>query len=613
MQFADHGTFDTLVRCDVNTGEEVMFENIVWSEQPCTLKTFIDSYLLPQLVKVEDGYYSAKDAETLSKDDILTLHFTKRTDKLHIEATDHKRYFIPLNCPCKIEILPRICEDRYYSVEDVVDAWTSDDFKFIRVVHNGPPQLRIRAGDILKLRKTVEEKRVKFLECEFHDKTKDSVRLPLDFKAAFEPLARAEQCHLQEVVTKLPLRVKFTSCDTTIQGANDINVVDLPSLGSVLLKEFREEITVIATSRHDNLVTVLMIPADLDVNVLPAHGAIIGDKKYARFCREIHDGTELTKVDFSKQGSMMMFEESTVNVIYDYAEVKPLLPRRNRLHSTDQSDNSDSSDDYEDVNKPAIPRRQTSKPAMTQSKAREEIEPPPRPPKPRTLSMNLKPVPAYENMHAGSEITAPIEKPFGSCEASPRYFNEGSDDNVDDEDENPYVSSDEDYIYPEIDEPECNTSNHGNPESPKEQLGPSEGHKKTMKEKVFGKFKAIAKSPPFRSSNIPRSLQGPCPTPSPPPVPISPRTTSRAATGRDLPQSFPDDLRNLSVSKVSECLRLLNMGEHVETFESEQIDGELFVTLNEDTLPYLGVSNKFQQRKLLKFIQGWRPEGNDKL
>ena len=589
-----------------------MFENIVWSKQSCTLETFIDSYLLPQLVKVEDGFYSANDAETLSKDDILTLHFTKQTDKLLIEAADHKRYFIPVNCPCKIEILPRICEDRYYSVEDVVDAWTSDDFKFIRVVHNGPPQLRIRAGDILKLKKTVEEKRVRFLECEFHDKTKTSVRLPLDFKAAFEPLASAEQCHPQEVVNKLPLRVKFTSFGTTIQGANDINVVDLPSLGSVLLKEFREERTVIATSRQANLVTVLMIPVDLDVNVFPALGAVVGDKEYARFCKEIHDGTKLTKVDFSKQDSSMMFEEPTVDVVYDYAEVKPLPPRRKHRDSN-QSMNSDSSNEYEDVdvNKPPIARRPQSTPVMTQSKALEEIERPPRPPrppKPKPLPpMSLNRVPLNENMHGD------IEKPVGVCEASPCHFDEGSDDNVDDDDESLYVSSDEDYIYPEIDVLEWSTSSCDKPESPKQQLYHCEKPKKTtIKERLIAKLKIAPKSPPF-FSNVSRSPQGSCPAPSSPTVPVSPPTPSRAAAGRELPQSFPGDLENLSVSEVSECLRLLNMGEHVETFESEQIDGELFTTLNMDTLPCLGVSNKFQQQKLLKFIQGWRPARNNQL
>ena len=583
-----------------------MFDNIVWSEQPCTLKEFIETYPLPQLVKVEDGLYSTEDAETLSKDDILTLHFTKQTDKLLVEAADHKRYFVPINCPCKIELLPKICQDRYYSVEDVVDAWTSTDFNFIRVVHNGPPHLRIRAGDILKLRTTGEEKRVKFLECEFHDETKDFVRLPLDFKAAFEPLARAEQYHLQEFVKKLPVRVKFTSCDTTIQGANDINV-DLPSLGSVLLKEFREERTVIATSRHDNLVTVLMIPAHLDVHVIPARGAVLGDKEYARFCKDIHDGTELTKVDLSNPDSIML-EEPTVDVIYDYAEVKPLLPRRKRLESN-QSDNSYSSEDYEDIDRPPPipPRRTTLNPkpiapfdvCLDAERSPKPPKPPPKPkpkpksPKPKPLPMSLNPVSQYENM----QYKAPIEKPLEFWQASPRDFDGGNDDNVDDDDDDEaysYFSSDEDYIYPEIDEPEWNKSSYDKLVSPKEQPEASERRKKpTIKEKFFKQLKKV----------VPKS----------PPAPPSPSISSRTAAGPELLQSFPDDLGKLSVSKVSECLRMLNMDEHVETFESEQIDGELFIMLNADTLPYLGVSNKFQQQKLLKFIQGWRPVRNNQL
>ena len=584
-----------------------MFENIVWSEQSCSLNTVIERYPLPQLVKVEEGIYGAEEAETLSKDDILTLHFTKRTDKLLVEDADHKQYFVPLNCPCTVEILPIICEDRYYSVEDVVDAWTSADFKFIRVVHNGPPQLRIRAGDILKLRKTVEEKRVKFLECEFDDKTKDLVRLPLDFKAAFEPLACAEQYHLQEVgLKKLPVRAKFTSFGTTIQGAHNINV-DLPSLGSVLLKEFREERTVIATSRNDHLVTVLMIPQGLDVNVFPALGAVIGDKEYARFCKGIHDGTELAKVDFSKNDSIMC-EEPTVDVIYDYAEVKPLLPSRKHRDSN-QSDDSDSSDDYQDVEGPPIPTRTTSMghEPMTQSEVCVDVERPPRPPKPppkpKPKPKPLVSGPQYENMQTDSELKAPTEKPLDFYQASPRDFDDRNDDNVDDDDENPYLSSDdsEDYIYPDSDEPEPNTSSDCKPEAPKENLGLSE--KSSIKNRFIAKLTKLTKAA--------GSPQRPCPTPSSlPNIPSTLSTSPWAAAGQDTLQSFPDDLGNLSVSKVGECLRMLNMGEHVETFESEQIDGQLFITLDEVTLPCLGVSNKLQQQKLLKFIQGWRPNTN---
>lgn len=236
---------------------------------------------------------------------------------------------------------------------------------------------------------------------------------------------------------------------------------------------------------------------------------------------------------------------------------------------------------------------------MTQSKAREEIERPPRPPKPKPLPVNR--VLPYENMRGDTETSV------GVWEASPCHFDEGSDDNVDDDDEGLYVSSDEDYIYPEIDVLEWSTSSCDMPESSKQQLDHCEKPKKTpLKDRLFAKFKAAPKSPPFFSSNVSGSPQGST-------VPVSPPTPSREAAGRDFPQSLPDDLGNLSVSEVSECLRLLNMGEHVETFESEQIDGELFMTLNKDTLPYLGVSNKFQQQKLLKFIQGWRPARNNQL
>jgi len=223
--------------------------------------------------------------------------------------------------------------------------------------------------------------------------------------------------------------------------------------------------------------------------------------------------------------------------------------------------------------------------------------------------MSVHPVPLYENTQVDSEFKAPIEKPLGFREGPPRHFDDGNDDNVDEDDENSYFSSDEDYIYPELDELEWSASSYGEPESPKEQLDLGEGPKKiSMKERFLAKLgKAVPKSPTVFSFNVSGSPQGSRPTPSSLAVPSSSSTSSRAAKGRDLPQSFPDDLGNLSVSKVSECLRLLNMGEHVETFESEQIDGQLFITLNEETLPCLGVIDKFQQQKLLKFIQGWRP------
>ncbi|KAL9974839.1 hypothetical protein ACROYT_G011932 [Oculina patagonica] len=86
-------------------------ETIGWSDQSCTLKTFVARYNLPQLVKVEDGFYSEDDGETLSADDILMLHSIKRTQNLLVEDAEHKEYLLPLNSPCKVEILPKLCQD----------------------------------------------------------------------------------------------------------------------------------------------------------------------------------------------------------------------------------------------------------------------------------------------------------------------------------------------------------------------------------------------------------------------------------------------------------------------------------------------------------------------
>ena len=49
----------------------------------------------------------------------------------------------------KVERLTEVC-----SVQDAVDATC---MRFIRVVHDAPPTYKVKAGDILKIKKTIEE------------------------------------------------------------------------------------------------------------------------------------------------------------------------------------------------------------------------------------------------------------------------------------------------------------------------------------------------------------------------------------------------------------------------------------------------------------------------
>ncbi|XP_078365077.1 GRB2-associated and regulator of MAPK protein-like [Oculina patagonica] len=122
---------------------------------------------------------------------------------------------------------------------------------------------------------------------------------------------------------------------------------------------------------------------------------------------------------------------------------------------------------------------------------------------------------------------------------------------------------------------------------------------------------ALSNAPSFTSSRPSRNSQGASVATSSQPgqilTPPSYSYTSPSKMGAVSPQAFPDNLRCLSVPEVGECLRKLNMGEHVERFKSDLIDGEKLITLDEAMLPDLGVSNKLKQRKLLMFIKGWRP------
>ena len=556
-----------------------MFENIVWSDKSFTLREFVDNFSLPQLVQVENGIYSEDEAKTLSAGQILTLHFTKKTDKVVAKATGTKQFFIPVNCPCKVEILPTICEDMYYSVQDIVEATS---IQFIRVVHDSPPSFRLKAGDILQLKNTVEENHGKFIECEFQDKTRDLVRLPLEFKAAFEPLASTKEYHFQEVLTlfKFPVRVKFISGDITIQDVN--SEVDLPSLGSVLLKEIHEESTVICTSRADDNVAVLMIPTDLEVSVRPAEGALIGDETYARFCRKIHDGADLEKVDLSMINASRLSGESDVELLYEYVEMKPPVPPRSPGGLEPGSEHSDSCEEYVDLRPPRPP-----KPAKFVS--------PPKSPKqtelqqPQCEGSELERQTSSDNPEGNvvpswGDDDIPPPPPLRTVSIQPSSLTTADRDaygeycNVPSDENSPSFAAEDRTLM-------CQT-----------QLRDRDGDEdeNPLPISIASTAAKPSEKEPFRTPAC--NIAWPNFSTSSPTPPVT-----------NVCLDFPDNLKCLSVAEVGECLKKLKMGKYVELFDSNQIDGELFVTLDGELLSSLGV-NAFEQKKIMMFINGWRPK-----
>lgn len=66
-----------------------------------------------------------------------------------------------------------------------------------------------------------------------------------------------------------------------------------------------------------------------------------------------------------------------------------------------------------------------------------------------------------------------------------------------------------------------------------------------------------------------------------------------------------DDLLRLLISEVLQFLRYFRFENFVEVFIDNDVDGELFVSLEEEEFKVFGMS-VFECKKILKFIGGWR-------
>ena len=94
--------------------------------------------------------------------------------------------------------------------------------------------------------------------------------------------------------------------------------------------------------------------------------------------------------------------------------------------------------------------------------------------------------------------------------------------------------------------------------------------------------------------------------PSSPPL-SSPGSPDR--TGYLSLDDVPTDVSGLSVEDVLQCLGWLNLDAYVEKFRSEQIDGELLMSVDQQVLIEELGFKRFDAIKLEKFARyGWRPK-----
>ena len=90
--------------------------------------------------------------------------------------------------------------------------------------------------------------------------------------------------------------------------------------------------------------------------------------------------------------------------------------------------------------------------------------------------------------------------------------------------------------------------------------------------------------------------------PTQPTVPVTTSTTN--PTVETTPEENIAYLKTMDVESVLQLLSDMNLTEYKDSFQREQVDGELMADLSQEELEDLGVTKKIHQKRLLKLIDG---------
>lgn len=212
------------MEADKDILESISLENLTWSQAEFSLSDFVDKFPLPQIVKVQEGYYGPDEDSCLGADQILFLHALKHTEKVQARDVRKRELHIPLNCSQKIEIRPSNLKEAFESVADLAKVFTSKKIpQFVRVTQgysSDDDTICINPGDKLKLIKVVSLCNVECLQVEHcNDTSGFSMKIPLDVTAQFQPLTDGHEYYIKEAVALIPMPFFF-------QFVNPLNISD---------------------------------------------------------------------------------------------------------------------------------------------------------------------------------------------------------------------------------------------------------------------------------------------------------------------------------------------------------------------------------------------------
>ena len=560
------------------SNEDKLIESLIWSKKMYSLAEFVDKYELPQVVCVEIGFYGGTETTTLGGGQVLTLHSLRKTNKVVCEAAFDSAVEISLNCPLKVEVhpKPRDCSHATVTVDQLINLYSH--IKFIRVLEGHHDKKHseelFKIDDVLKIKHIDHDKCV--ITCK-NVTTNQKVSVPFYCATLFSPLLDPREFTVAEVKERFgfPAKVRFLEkkSEQHLPSRNEDSAMLVSSLGEVTLLEEIEDTVVISTTVGGNEKTkiCLEIPKGLDIQIVVAEGFIRGDETYQKIVKTLDERFNRTRLpDFENLDFYQHIDavqKGTKNPA-TFSSVEPAsVDVKRRVVELRLKEFADQ----------PVPHL-----SPKASKSDQDFTcPPALPPKP-----SPKPVPKDKS---ASNTTSKVINSIRSSDFSIKFparfpsptIPRRSKSHSDYEYVETMVNADQDYVeatpdlrYAHLDPTYVSSDEH-------------------VYEKPHWDKEEIPRKP-----NIP---QAEVPTTTPSKSPVSEKEEIYQAIAR-----IPQDLTGLSVEDVCKLLEYLGMDCYIKTFAKELVDGDMLTSMDRESLESLNMS-AFHVKKLIKFIEGWRP------
>jgi hypothetical protein len=293
--------------------EGLFIENLVWSDVEYSLAGFVENFQLPQIVRVESGYFGGNDSTSLSSGQVVRLHCVRKIKKFACHA-DRKGVALPYAYPVKC-----VVENREFSnISALQLSIMSDQVKYILTLgdyHNSksPNSNSFQEGAILEI--TGVDTKGKSIQCRDVSTTK-KIKFHFDCTALFCPLRDCNQYTLAEVVEKfeIPVKVRFLrqSSEATIDPNLPSFVSNLQEVISIL--DVIEQTVVVMTTLGENSKDgCLEITKDTPVYVRVAQEFLENEVIYVRMVKPLDRLFKSSSGDYENVASVTTRYDYDVN------------------------------------------------------------------------------------------------------------------------------------------------------------------------------------------------------------------------------------------------------------------------------------------------------------